>query len=224
MITNFKIFEKVQRTFNIGDIVIWYHSDSLTPKHAKYSVAKKSLDVEYSDLCEITAVKGEKGKLYVKAKNLRNNTCINNWLDASGTRVSSSNREGHWFEANRYFKKPEDFEWNIFRAIQYEKIDIVKEILSDSNFNINKIADKYDLSPLMFAGKVDNYEIAKLLIDADADWNYFDYNDRGFLDYMLDNSKRIIKEYPEKYEEYLKAREEHFEMKRMKKAAELYNL
>jgi ankyrin repeat protein len=224
MITNFKIFEKVQRTFNVGDNVIWWYSDSLIPKHANYRVAKKSLDVEYGELCEITQVKGEKGKLYVKAKNLRNNRQINNWLDASGTRVSSHNPEGHWFEAKLYFKKPEDFEWTIFRAIQYEKIDIIKELLSSPNFDIDEIKNNYGISPILAAGKIDNYEIAKLLIDAGADWNYFDSEDRGFLDYMLDNSERIIKEYPEKYEEYLKAREEHFEMKRIKKNAELYNL
>lgn len=210
-----KNFEKVKRTFNVGDVVVW---NNITPImiSTKFKVAPYSKNTEYGDLCEVSEVKGEKGKLYVKLYNKDKNVYVNKFLDASGTQVAPFNLYGHWIEAdNWYITKPENFNWTIFTAIQANRTDIVKKLVKNID-NINKKGGKNnDYTPLLLAGFINNLEIIEILIEAGADWNktYTD-TEKDFFYFMNDeNKKTIVEKYPKEYEKYL-----------IKKDSDKYNL
>ena len=51
-------------------------------------------------------------------------------------------------------------------------------------------------------------DMIKFLIDNDADWNMINNNGKDFVDLLNNDEKEIIKkEYPEKYQEYLKKKQ-----------------
>lgn len=66
-------------------------------------IVPSSRTVNRDEICEITKLKMVKGILYVRAKNLRNNTNIRLLLDDSGRRTPYC-KDGNWFEFDRYFK------------------------------------------------------------------------------------------------------------------------
>lgn len=210
-----KSFEKVKRIYNVGDIVVWNYTDSIFLSK-KLSVAPYTSNTEYGDLCEVTEVKGEKGRLYVKLYNKDKKCYVNKFLDNRGQR-STYNPTGHWIEASIYdwfITKPEKFNWTIFTAIQYQKVDIVKKLVKNINdIDIRRRDNKY--TPLLLAGFINNLEIIEILIDAGANWNekYIDSDEDFFYFISDENKKAIIEKYPEKYQDYL-----------TKKEAEKYNL
>jgi len=213
MITTFKIFEKVERTFNVGDIVIYTRREPVTSYKTRRSYLPKTYDAKYGDECEITEVKGEKGALYVKAKNTKTGKYINKVLNEGGF-ISIRNQYGHWLEAKYFFKKPEVFSWDIFSAIQYENIEAVSEILREDNAIIYTHNIQSHSSPLICAGYSNNYDIIKLLVDAGSDWTAKNDQNNDFMHYISDDIKeKLIQDYPEKYENYLTEKE-----------AEKYNL
>ena len=200
-----KTFEKVKRTFNVGDIVVWNRIDSIILSKT-IGVARYSINTNYGDLCEITEVKGQKELLYVKLYNKDKNVYVNKYFDDRG-RISNYNSSGHWIEAARwYITKPENFNWTIFTAIQYQKIDIIKKLVKNiNNININNIGGNNIYTPLLLAGFINNLEIIEIVIDAGANWNEkYNNSNKDFFYFMSDeNKKSIIKKYPKKYQNYL---------------------
>lgn len=202
-----KSFEKVKRIFNVGDLVIWNHADPIMISK-KLGVTPYT-NAEYGDLCEITQVKGEKGKLHVKLFNKDKKKYVNKLFD-SRSRSSIYNPSGHWFEISNFdwnITKPENFKWDIFKAIQYKKSDIVKKLLNniDDIDIIDNRNSNIKLTPLLLAGFIDNLEIIELLINAGASWNKkYGNSEHDFFYFMSEeNKKSIIKKYPEKYDKYL---------------------
>ena len=153
--------------------------------------------------CEITEVKGEKGALYVKAKNIKTGRHINKVFNEGG-QIAWRNQYGHWFEAKYFFKKPENFNWDIFSAIQYEKIDIVSDMLKTDNDIIYTKIPASHATPLIYAGYSNNYDIIKLLVNAGSDWTAENDQENDFIYYISDDIKeKLIHEYIDEYENYL---------------------
>jgi ankyrin repeat protein len=67
---------------------------------------------------------------------------------------------------------------------------------------------------MLWSSSNSHLEIVKLLIENDADWNIKNKDKKDFMYYLSDKEKKkIIREYPEEYKEYL-----------FKKDVEKYNL
>jgi len=199
-----KTFEKVVRTFNIGDNVVWSHKDRAT-NFKRPGFAPLTNDVEYGDVCKVTDVKGMKGELYVRLENLKNNRHINTFLN-SEYRIKTRNEDGDWFEAKYNIRKIEDFSWDIFSSIQFNRIDIIKDLIENSN-GLN-IKNGEDRTPIIFSAYVGNIEIVKLLINYGSNYNSKDKYDNYFIDYLDDYGKKIIEEeYPKIYNDYITIKE-----------------
>lgn len=95
-------FEKFDRPIFVGTQAVWLgrNKENISPT---LFTAPSSYDANHGDLCEITQKKIVKGKLFVKAKNLKNNKNINLVFDSTGSRPMNYNPEGNWLEYDRYF-------------------------------------------------------------------------------------------------------------------------
>lgn len=97
------------------------------------------------------------------------------------------------------------------------------KLLIKNGSNVDKQADTHKDNGLIICVLRKQYEMLDILIDAGADWNIEDSEGNDFLDYfeqplkrkynIVGNKDKIIKKYPEKYQEYL-----------IKKEAKKYNL
>ena len=195
-----KTFEKVIRTFNIGDEAIWIHKD-FTSNSRKFKVNPLTKDIEYGDNCIVIDVKGIKGKLYVRLENLKNNRIVNTFLTEGKLRIKPYNQYGSWFESICITKK-ENFTWDIFSAIHVNNIKIVEKLINNKKI----INSKNDLNrtPLVFSAFCENIKIIKILLDNNANCHILDKFNNHFIDYLDYNDKIIIeKEYPKIYNEYL---------------------
>lgn len=96
-----KTFEKFNRPIFVGTEAKWTGRDKEDISPTLYT-GPSSRDVNNGDLCEITQRKIVKGKLFVRAKNLKNNKNINLQFDAM-FRPMPYNTEGSWLEYDRYF-------------------------------------------------------------------------------------------------------------------------
>jgi len=85
--------------------------------------------------------------------------------------------------------------------------DTKKKLLSIIKSMIKKGADinlKSDDTALTLAAIYELYDIIYILIDAGADWNIKNTDDKDFYEILKDDYKKIIRNrYPEKYEKYL---------------------
>ena len=101
-------------------------------------------------------------------------------------------------------------------AVSLHRKDIINYLIS-IDVNLDAQESYGGNTALMKAAlnSLSHYDIVKILIEAGADWNIKNKSNKDFLDNMIFDARRkqLIKDYPEKYEEYL-----------AKKEAEKYNL
>jgi len=122
-----------------------------------------------------------------------------------------------------FFNEPQKRNINknplIFWAIYMDDIKIVKEIIKNTP-NIFSLTNSNGEIPLFWAFDDASYEMIKLFIN-DSDWSHENDKKEDFIDYMNNWSDRymmtdedavyynelkdiIIKDYPEKYQDYLR--------------------
>jgi ankyrin repeat protein len=100
----------------------------------------------------------------------------------------------------------------LMESSYYGYLEIVK-VLIENGVDVNCKNDNGD-TPLMNSSHMNHLEIVKVLIENGADWNIKDDDNWDFMDYLSkENEEIIIKKYPEEYELY-----------KLKKDVEKYNL
>jgi len=78
------------------------------------------------------------------------------------------------------------------------------KLLIDSNVDINTI-DYFERTILIDAADYHNMNIIHLLIESDVIWNMVESHGWDFMDFLSDGEKKeIIKQYPEKYQKFIK--------------------
>ena len=186
-----KVFEKVNRKFNIGDIVIWNDINNTL-----YSSSVRV--VKFGDPCEIIAVKNVKGEPYVKAKIIKTDKPISKLWNNSGRIVN--HYDGSWFE-DSYFIPAEEFKWTIFSAVKSDNIEKSKELIKTVPVDIR---DNNGNPPIFYAVHRNNLDIVILLIKAGANFDLIDEDDTFVFEYLnKENQEQIKKLFPKKYEDYL---------------------
>lgn len=100
------------------------------------------------------------------------------------------------------FEVKVDIKYKYYLAISRNNLLNLKELIE--NYGEINCQDGSGWTPLMYAVNYKNMPAIITLIDAGADWNITEHNNRDFLDMMLkDTKKLIIKRFPDKYKYYL---------------------
>jgi len=80
--------------------------------------------------------------------------------------------------------------------------NLVEKVLGDSHIDLNT-TDHYGDTALIWAGKNNNFNMCRILIDAGADWNIFNKDGNSFLDYLGTHRQHIVEIYVNKYNDFL---------------------
>lgn len=199
-IKTFEKLNRIERSFKIGDMLIWNHLDDSSTHLMSIKLAR---NINFGDICEVMNVKYKNGDPYIKAKNIKTNKFINKIVDGNGRFMN--NYDGNWFE-EFYFIPKEAFQWTIFTAVRSNNINKTKELIKTySDLNIK---DNNGNTPLFYAARNNNLFIAKSLIENGADLNAEIRNYDNDLIYIIDlfdedNKDFISTLYPEEYDKYL---------------------